>query len=214
MDLAIDTRHDLGRRPTAERLAGFGLSPVTDIAAQQSLIRQRSAGQIVIAHGNLVAVFGRWWPYLGSQLRAAWDRRNRLATIKYSGGHSAHSQPANDPSIVGSNSVNGFESDRCELFFHTPWSARQFLTLSYIHSNPRTSIASVYAAMLVLDEIARIKGSLAIVTNVTNDKVSDRLLKRWGWDRHCLNWNGRHFIKRFYGEYANTPLGWRSRLRM
>lgn len=194
MDLAIDTRLDLGRRPAAERLAGFGLAAVTDMAAQQPLIRQRGAGHIVVANGNLVAIFGRWWPYLGNHLRAAMDRRHR---------HSACERSACEHSAC----------NRCELFFHTPWSAPQFLTLSYIHSSERTSMASVYVATLVLDEIARIKGSLAIVANVTNDKISDRALARWGWEPHCLNWSGRHFIKRFYGKYPGVPLGWKSRLQ-
>ncbi len=190
MDLAIDTRLDLGRRSASERIAGLGLKVVTNIAAQHALIRQRSAGHIVVANGNLAAIYGRWWPYLGNHLRAAWDRHNRNSAYKAA------------------------VSDRCELFFHTPFSAPQFLTLSYIHSSGGTSIASVYAATLVLDEVARIKGASAIVTNVTNDKISDRLLARWGWKRHCLDWSGRHFIKRFYGKYPSVPLAWNHRLRM
>jgi hypothetical protein len=66
----------------------------------------------------------------------------------------------------------------------------------------------------MLDEIARIKGAHAIVCHVTNGRISDRLLRRWGWEAHCLNWKGRHFIKRFYGRYADIPNHWRSRLML
>lgn len=183
MDLAINSQRHLVRRPILERFAGLGLRPVTCIADQSQQLATRSAGHIVVQGGRLVAVFGRWWPYLGNHLRAAWDKRFRFS-----------------------------EADRCELFYHAPFSSPQFLTLSYIHSGEKTSLASFYAATLVLDEIARIKHSLAIVCNVTNDRISDRLLARWGWEAHCPDWPGRHFIKRFYGKYPQIEEYWHKRL--
>ncbi len=185
MDLAIDPQRDLVRRPTLERIAGFGLTPVTHIAQQSQLLAKWRAGHIVIQDGRLVAVYGRWWPYIGNHLRVAWDQRFR---------------PTAD--------------NRCELFYHAPLSAPQFLTLSYIHSGEKTALASVYAATLVLDEIAKLKGSLAIVCNVTNDKISDRFLARWGWESHCPHLAGRHFIKRFYGNFPKIPQTWRNRLTL
>ena len=185
MDLAIDSQYDLVRRPILERLASLGLSPVTNIARQAKLLTARRAGHIVVQGGRVVAVYGRWWPYLGNHLRAAWDQRFRKTA-----------------------------EDRCELFFHSTISSPQFLTLSYIHSGEQTSLASVYAATLVLDEIARLKCSLAIVCNVTNDRISDRSLARWGWFSHCRSWSGRHFIKRFYGQHPEISDSWRTRLTM
>ncbi len=185
MDLAIDSQCNLVRRPIVERLAGLGLTPVTQIGQQSQQLAARRAGHIVVQGGRLVAVFGRWWPYLGNHLRAAWDQRFRKT-----------------------------EADRCELFYHVAISSPQFLTLSYIHSGEKTSLASVYAATLVLDEIARIKRSFAIVCNVTNDRITDRVLERWGWQSHCHAWSGRHFIKRFYGNYPEIANSWRTRLTM
>jgi hypothetical protein len=57
---------------------------------------------------------------------------------------------------------------------------------------------------LVLDEIARIKQTDAIVCDVRNARISDRLLRRWGWESHVPQSRRRHFIKRFYGEYPDT----------
>ncbi len=51
-------------------------------------------------------------------------------------------------------------------------------------------------AALVLDEIAEIKGSWAIVCHAMNPRISDRLFARWGWEPHCAGERGRHFIKR------------------
>ena len=185
MGLAINSQRYLVRRPILERLAGIGLSPVTNISHQALQLTTRRAGQIVVQGGEFVSVFGRWWPYLGNHLRAAWDQRFRQT-----------------------------EADRCELFYHVSLGSPQFLTLSYIHSGEKTSVGSVYAATLVLDEIARLKRCLAIVCNVTNERISDRVLARWGWAEHCHAWSGRHFIKRFYGEYPHIADTWRTRLTM
>jgi len=53
----------------------------------------------------------------------------------------------------------------------------------------------------VLDEIARIKRSDALLTDASNLRISDRLLARWGWVPHTSSRWHRHHIKRFYGNY-------------
>jgi hypothetical protein len=58
----------------------------------------------------------------------------------------------------------------------------------------------------VLDEIARIKRSDAILAHVSNPQISDRLMWRWGWERHLVQSSKRQFIKRFYGVYPESLL--------
>lgn len=99
--------------------------------------------------------------------------------------------------------------NRCELYYHQ---SGGFLTLSYVHSGPGTTLSTLYAATLVLDEIARLKSSVAIVCHVTNRRISNRFFHRWGWQEHCLAWSGRHFIKRFYDGYPPIGSVWRKRL--
>ncbi len=140
-------------------------------------------GRIITQAGRLVGVHGRWWPYYGSWFQVYWDM-----------------------------ALRPLKRDRCELYFHKPLGSKDFLCLSYVHSGARTSLSSFYLATLVLDEIARVKGSKAIVCNVTNHRISDRLMERWGWQAHCQKWRGRHFIKRFYGHYPKIAPYWRSRL--
>ncbi len=89
-------------------------------------------------------------------------------------------------------------ADRCVLDFHRPWGSPGFLTLDYVRSGPGTSFKSFRRAVAALDEVARIQSSLAIVAHVSTSSISDRLLTRWGWEQHCLQWKGRHWIKRFY----------------
>lgn len=185
MDLAIDQTDARNRWSLAAGLAGCGLTPVSDMAQASDFLRQRRAGRIVTHSGRLQAVYGRWWGYSGNLFQVQWDMR-----------------------------VGSLDHDRCELYYHIPRSASGFITLSYVHTGPRTSLATLYAATLVLDEIARLKQSSGIVCHVTNRRISDRLLKRWGWQAHCLHWKGRHFIKRFYGNYPTIPPPWRKRLGM
>ncbi len=51
---------------------------------------------------------------------------------------------------------------------------------------------------------SRIKGSDAIVTDVANFRISERLLARLGWERHTASRWHRNYIKRFYGQYPST----------
>lgn len=166
-------------------MSEFALRPVTDPDQQFIQLERRSHGRIVTQAGQLEAVYGRWLPYHSNLWRVWWDQRARR-----------------------------FPSDRCELYYHTPWSSPGFLTLSYVRSGPRTSLSTFYAATLVLDEIARLKHSHAIVCNVTNQRISPRLMQRWGWQAHCTQWSGRHYIKRFYGQYPAIPDAWIKRLRL
>jgi hypothetical protein len=185
VDLAIDQRGARSRWSLDCGWAGWGLQPVHDVGALRSLVRQRRSGRIVVQNGRLDAIYGRWLAYQGNLVQVLWDRHLRMMT-----------------------------EDRCELYYHSPRSSSGTLTLDYVRSGPRTSLSSFYGATLVLDEIARLKQAMIMVCHVTNDRISDRLLKRWGWQSHCPDWSGRHFIKRLYGEYPVIPALWRKRLNL
>lgn len=171
------------RLRSLNRIAELGLPVLTEPASQGDLLRARRCGRIVIHEGRLSAVHGRWWAHAGSLMEVYWQKWRRTLT-----------------------------SDRCELYYHVPWGSSRYLTLDFVRSGPKTSLSTFYAATLVLDEIARLKDSNAIVCNVTNTRISDRLMERWGWQAHCPNWKGRHFIKRLYGEHPTIPRVWRKRL--
>lgn len=142
-------------------------------------------GRIVCENGQLTSIRRRWWPYLGNIVQAMLD--TKLRPLK---------------------------KDRCELFYHQPWSSPNYLSLAYVRSGPGTSLSTFYLATLALDHIARLKRSDGIVCHVSNDRISDKLLARWGWQQHCLDWPGRHFIKRFYGDYPDLGDCWSERLHL
>ncbi|MDZ4657358.1 MAG: hypothetical protein SH868_07230 [Bythopirellula sp.] len=97
-------------------------------------------------------------------------------------------------------------TDRCLLYYNQPRSCLNFLALKYVVSSPRTSYATLLAAVGTLDAIGAAKQIDAILCDAANSRLSDRLLVRHGWEKHKpARWH-RNFIKRFYGEYPAIRL--------
>ena len=92
--------------------------------------------------------------------------------------------------------------DRFWLYYNQPLRFPRFLVLRYVVSTRATTFATCLRSLEVLDEVARLKRSDAILCDVANWRISDRLMARWGWEPHCPSSWHRHFIKRFYGEYT------------
>jgi hypothetical protein len=101
--------------------------------------------------------------------------------------------------------------DRILLYYNQPWRFPNFLALRYAVSARDTSMRSLCRALDVLDEIARLKRSDALLCDVGNWRISTQLLSRWGWAPHCPSRWHRHYIKRFYGEYPPRA-AWLGRL--
>lgn len=142
------------------------------------LLRRRRYGMIEVADGQLVRIVLRPWPKIPTwaEARLLGDWRHRWRDGKV-----------------------------CRLYYNQPIGKGNFLTLAYVQSDRNASFQTFRGALAVLDEIARIKGSDFLVTDVANARISDRLLKRWGWSPLAPRLWHRLFIKRFYGEYAGAP---------
>lgn len=147
---------------------------VNSFDGNESLIKARPYGVIECREGNLVTIRFKPWPKIISATEAAW-----LGAFKH----------------------KRVDQDRCRIFYNQPIGHRSFLALKYIESTLGTTLATLRRTMQVLDEIARVKKTDAILAHVTNKRISDRLLRRWGWETHLNHKRSRHFIKRFYGEY-------------
>lgn len=52
-------------------------------------------------------------------------------------------------------------------------------------------------------EIARLKQADAILCEIISRRVTDRVMKYWGFEPHNSKARGRHFIRRLYGEYPD-----------
>jgi hypothetical protein len=156
----------------------FSFETITDLSRQADRLRPRRHGLIEVADERLVRVVLRPWPKTVSLFDVWFDRtvRHRLRT-----------------------------GNRCWLYFNQPASCPDYLSLRYITSTADTTLGTFHGALEVLDEIARIKASQAIVCDVSNRRISARLLARWGWEPHCPSRWHRHYIKRFYDGHA-APL--------
>lgn len=150
-----------------------------DQVAATAAIRSRRYGVIETSAGKLVAIHFRTFPKLLS-----W--------------------PEWWP--VGSTYRASGQPDRCLLYYNQPRWFSNFLALKYIVSTSATSFTTLRAAVEALDIVAQIKQSDALLCDASNRRISDRLLKRFGWESHSPQRWHRNFIKRFYGKYPATAL--------
>jgi hypothetical protein len=147
---------------------------IRDMEAEQHVLKKRSYGMIEVSRGELVRIQLRPWPKLGSIVEARWI----------------------------SHWKNNLRSrDNCRLFYNQPIQHPNFLALTYLESSLSTRLPTIFMALRVLDRIAAIKRSDAILAEISNQRISDRLLRRLGWDRHREESQQRHWIRRFYGSY-------------
>jgi hypothetical protein len=153
------------------------LAQITDIKSSAAQIRRWRCGRIVVQGGKLVRVERRLMCGSASMAQVWWQ-------MKY----------------------GRTDDDLVWLDYHQPIGMPAFLTLDYVRSGKRAGYRSFIGAIHLLNEIARIRGAQAIVAHVSNGKISDRLLQRHGWQPHMPDWDGRHWIRRFYDGYPESTL--------
>jgi len=105
--------------------------------------------------------------------------------------------------LLGRWSHRQRSGDRCLLYYNQPRRHGNFLVMKYVVSTRGTQLATIHRALDVLDEIARLKGSDAILTDVSNWRISRRALARRGYEPHSPSRWHRHYIRRFYGKYPS-----------
>ena len=151
---------------------------VTDLSSGADVLRRR-------AYGVIEAVEGRF-------------RRIRLRPFP---------KLASVPEIllVGGTIHRHRRRDRCLVYYNQPRRFRNFLAVKYVVSSRGTKLATVCRALEVLDEVARLKGTDALLCDVANRRLSSAVLARWGWEPHCPSRWHRHYIKRFYGSHPPPP---------
>ncbi len=152
---------------------------VVDPIAQADVLRRRRYGVIEMIEGHLKAIHLRPWPRRSSLFEA------------YFFGRWWHSRRRGDRSL---------------LYYSQPWGHSNYLALRYTVSTRDCRLGTFRGALVVLDEIARLKRSDAILADVSNGRISDRLLARWGWEPLGGKSRGRSFVKRFYGQHPAPAL--------
>ena len=147
---------------------------VTDLEVQADVVRRRRYGVIEIAAGEFRRLRLRPFPKLYTPL---------------------------DLLLRGERGHRALAGDRGWLYYNQPRRFDNFLAVKFAFSSRDAKLATARRALDVLDEIARIKGADALLCEVANFRISDRLMTRWGWTPHKLQLWRRNYIKRFYGVY-------------
>ncbi len=143
-------------------------------AADCDALRRARYGVIEMRHGRLAAIHLRRLPKVIWALEIEWlgNRRHERAA-----------------------------GNCCRVYYNQPRRFPNYLVLKYVVSDRDCTLATIGRGLQVLDELARVKRSDALLCDVWNSRISDRMLARCGWQPHKpARWH-RHFIKRFYGEY-------------
>lgn len=149
---------------------------VQNLQHQSDILRRRAYGVICIEDERLKEILLRPWPKIIS---------------------------GTEITLLGNLFHNRAAGNSCWLYYNQPRGHPSFLALKYVISSRHASFKTCRSSLVVLDQIARIKHSDAIVCEVSNLRISDRLLRRWGWEPHVPSSRRRHFIKRFYGTYPD-----------
>lgn len=147
---------------------------INDFRANEAALKPRKHGIIETVSGKFVAIHLRPWP--------------KLLSIR-------------ELLPVGDNYHAKGTQDRCLLYYNQPMRFPNFLSLKYIVTSHGTSYKTFLASLRVLDALAKLKQSDAILCDASNLRISDRLLKRLGWEAHKPQRWHRNFIKRFYGQF-------------
>ena len=150
---------------------------VRRLEGHEDVIRRRRYGTIVVRESKLDSIQFRPWPKLGSVVESIWATGLGKKRIR---------------------------KDRVVLYYSQPIFHSNFLTLNYIESSWQTSLKSLIRALAMLDQVARIKQSDALLCEVANSRISDRALRWVGWEPQQLQSKKRHWIKRYYGVYPDS----------
>lgn len=152
---------------------------ITDPLADRPTLQRRRFGVIETRGGRLVAIHLRPFPLLLSR-RELW--------------------------LTGDDHNATGPKDTCRLYYNQPLRASRYLALKYIETTAHTSYVTFRAALTTLDWLAEVKQSDALVCEAANERISVRLLERFGWEPHAERVRGRNYIKRFYGVYPGVKL--------
>ncbi len=132
------------------------------------MIRGWSNGTVWAHDGRLGGIWGRWWPYQAN-LFEVW----LLKHVRFSA------------------------QDHCWAYYSLPTWSPGFMSLRFIRSGRLTSLRTIQCAMQTLDEIAGIFDLYAMVCSASNQRLTEPLMRRFGFERHAIRLPGSHFIKRY-----------------
>lgn len=147
--------------------ATWGLPSVASIAGHEQVLSRWRYGTIVLRNGSLDSIHARWWPRWGTVFGAISDQVVRV-----------------------------LPRDECRFHYAFPRRSPGFMSLLYVHAGEKTSYRTFHQGIVAIEAIANIHRALAIVCHVTNDRLTHRMMTRWGYETHAKNLGAHHYIRR------------------
>jgi len=147
--------------------ATWGLPGFPKLSGNEQRISGWRYGEVVLRNGQITAVQARWWPRWGTVWGAMMDRV-----------------------------VRTLPEDECRFYYSFPIGSPGYMSLLYVHAGERTSYRTFHQGIVAMDTIAGLRASRAIVCQVTNDRLTDRMMYRWGYVKHAENLGPSHYIRR------------------
>lgn len=148
-------------------LAQMGLLCIDRVEGNEQIVKRWRYGAIEIRDGELDHVAARWWPRLASEWESL--REQLIKTLP-----------------VGV----------CRMYYSFPWRTPGFMVLAYAHSGPETTYQTIRCGLRTLEQIAGVWHAQAIVCQATNNRLSERTMNRWGYEKHALSLGDNHYIRR------------------
>lgn len=163
----------MGRAMKSESLlrapwGSWGLGPVFDLAVDGDRVRRWKSGTILVSEGSVDQLWGRWWGYQANVWQVWWLQRW--------------------PKLP---------KDTCRIDYTFPGNGNEFLTLRFVQTGRHTTLKTVHAALRTLEKVAKLRDAYAIVCCLSNQRLHEKIMARWGYERHARKLPGLHFIKRF-----------------
>jgi len=150
------------------------LTKVRHVRDAYECLKNKPYGMIEAHDGHLAFVQIRPFPKFISVAEAAW---------------------------IGGWTHKRIQRNRVQVFYNQPVQHKNFLVAKYAVSELGTTLATMRAAFRTFMEIARLKQVDAALCQVISKRVTDRVMRYWGFEPHHPGGRGRHYIRRFYGEY-------------
>jgi len=150
------------------RVSTLFLQNVPSVDGHETTVASWRYGEVTIVGSHVRSIQARWWPRWGTVFGMWSDRISRSLPV-----------------------------DECRFYYAFPKSSPGFMSLLYTHAGPRTSYATFYRGIETLDRIATLNKARAIVCQTTNDRLTERMMNRWGYHRHAENLGDDHYIRRF-----------------
>lgn len=84
----------------------------------------------------------------------------------------------------------------CHVYYSFPMRTPGFMAVQYLVCGQETPYATLRRSVEIVSWIARARGCQAVVCQAISDRLSERVMKRWGYVPHAKTLGPGHYILR------------------